>query len=142
MPLHDWRCADGHAFERYIAIAELASPQHCECGALAERVFLRFPMAWVSADVHYDSPIDGRAITSAQARREDLARNDCVPYDPELKTEQQRRQKEKDAALDKSVDETVDREIALMPARSREKLQAELEGGLVPELVRQTATAT
>ena len=142
MPLHDWRCAEGHAFERYVERTALNAQHFCDCGAPAERVYLRFPMAWVSPEIRYDSPIDGRPITSKQARAEDLARSNCVPYDPELKTEQQRKLKAKDDALDRAVDETVDREIALMPARSREKLQAELEGGLVPELVRQTATAT
>ena len=99
------------------------------------------PMVFVSPDICYDSPIDGRPITSMKARLEDLARSNCSPYDPEIKTDYQRRIKEKDAALDKSVDEIVDREIALMPAKKREKLVAELEGGLTVEPQRLTATA-
>jgi hypothetical protein len=30
----------------------------------------------------YASPIDGRMITSRTQRRDDLARNGCVPYEP------------------------------------------------------------
>jgi uncharacterized protein (UPF0254 family) len=40
--------------------------------------------------------------------------------------------------LEKSVDETVDREIAVMPARKKEKLQAEMEGGLTADIARIT----
>ena len=32
----------------------------------------------------YQSPIDGRPITSRTARKEDLKRNGCVPYEPSL----------------------------------------------------------
>lgn len=32
----------------------------------------------------YPSPIDGRPITSRQARKDDLARNGCVEYEPSL----------------------------------------------------------
>lgn len=32
----------------------------------------------------YQSPIDGKAITSRTARKEDLKRNGCVPYEPSL----------------------------------------------------------
>lgn len=138
MPLHDWRCTEGHAFERYIARDALDTPQFCDCGAVAERVFLKFPMAWVTGEIRYDSPIDGRPITSKRERDEDLARSNCVPYDPEMKKDHTRKIKEADEALDKAVDESVDKAIALMPARKKEKLQAELEGGMTTELVRQT----
>ena len=32
----------------------------------------------------YKSPIDGRPITSRQARRDDMKRNGCVEYEPSL----------------------------------------------------------
>ncbi len=32
----------------------------------------------------YSSPIDGRMITTRHERREDLKRNNCVPYEPSL----------------------------------------------------------
>ena len=141
MPLHDWKCLDGHAFERFIERDALDAPQHCDCGSLAERVFLKFPMSWVSPDICYDSPIDGRAITSMAQRRDDLARSDCVPYDPEMKKDHLRKLKEQDEALERSVDRTVDEEIAKMPIRKKDKLAAEMEAGLTAELVRQTVSA-
>lgn len=138
MPNHDHRCEAGHIFERFIARDQLDAQQYCECGKPAERVFLRFPMAWVSPDVCYDSPIDGRPITSMQQRKEDMARANCIEYDPEMRKDADRRQKEADENLDKSVDEFVDRQIATMPVRKREKLAAEMEAGLTAEPVRQT----
>lgn len=88
-------------------------------------------------DVCYDSPIDGKPITSAQARKEDLARSGCIEYDPEMKKDQQRRIEREDAVLEAAVSETVDAEIARMPARKREKLESEMQGGmdLQPERV-------
>lgn len=43
-------------------------------------------MPMVLSDIpEYRSPIDGRPITSRSARRDDLARNNCVEYEPSLK---------------------------------------------------------
>lgn len=40
-------------------------------------------MPMVRSDIEpYKSPIDGRPITTRTERREDLARNGCVPYEP------------------------------------------------------------
>lgn len=38
MPLYDFRCAEGHKFERFVTLANFALPQACECGAKAKRV--------------------------------------------------------------------------------------------------------
>ena len=138
MPLHDHRCKSGHYFERFIDRDRLHEVQLCDCGEPAERVFLRPPMSWVEKDICYDSPIDGRPITSKQARIEDLARSNCVPYEPEIKQDYQRRIEREEKALEKRVDETVEKEIHNLPARKREKLAAELQGGLVAEPVRGT----
>jgi hypothetical protein len=48
---------------------------------LPERNEIVMPM--VRSDIEpYKSPIDGKMITSRSARREDLARSGCVPYEP------------------------------------------------------------
>lgn len=138
MPLHDWKCNNGHVFERFVSRDELDSKHLCECGEVAERIFLSAPYSWATEDICYDSPIDGRPITSKQKRLEDLARSDCVPYDPDIKQDYQRRIDDGNARLEKSVDETVEKEIHTMPSRKREKLVAELQSGLVAEPVRLT----
>jgi hypothetical protein len=135
MPLHDFRCQQGHLTEAYVPQGtDAISCRHC--GERAEKVFLTFPMSFVQPDICYDSPIDGRPITSWQARKEDLARSGCIPYDPEMKKDAERKQKEAEARLEAAVDETVEREIAAMPVRKRERLAAEMEAGFDVTFVR------
>ena len=96
---------------------------------------------FVQADICYDSPIDGRPITSKQARIEDLARNNCQEYDPGMRQDYERRGKESQEKLEKIFDASVDEALALMPVRQREKLETELAGGATAEPVRVTAAA-
>jgi hypothetical protein len=37
MPLHDYRCGEGHRFERTVPLVLLTAEQRCECGAVAQR---------------------------------------------------------------------------------------------------------
>ena len=132
-PTHDFMCERGHVTEEFVAQGVDAIT--CACHLPATKVFLTAPMGFVQKDVLYDSPIDGKIITSRQARIEDMKRNDCIEYDPEMKKDAVRRIAEKDAALERSVDESVDATIAAMPVRKREKLEAEMSAGFdaVPE---------
>ena len=101
--------------------------------------FFATPMIFVSGDVCYDSPIDGRAITSRQQRIEDMKRNDCVEYDPCMKQDQERHLKEKDAFLDRQVENYVEERVHKMPGRQREQLANELLSGVTAEPIRLTA---
>ena len=139
--LYEYVCENKHHFDRYLPVADYQTQQTCECGASARRI-ISLPMLIIAGpEICYDSPIDGQPITSMQARREDLARSGCTPYDPGRKQDYDRRHKEAEAALEKAVDETVDREVALMPARKREKLEAELQSGVSAEPIRLNAPA-
>ncbi len=126
MPIYSYLCEAGHDFDRYLPLSEYAKPQTCECGKTAEKQ-LSAPMV-VTDLPGYQSPVDGRWIEGRKARREDLARNNCVPYEPSMKDEQQKRLARSNAEIDRKVDEHVEAEIAKMPARKREKLEAELRG--------------
>jgi hypothetical protein len=140
MPTYEYACDCGRTQDAYRKVEQRNDSPVC-CGKRMTRLISRV-MGFVQGDICYDSPIDGRPITSLQARREDLARSGCRPYDPEMKTDYQRRIKESEAALDKSVDETVDRAIAQMPVRKREKLEQELiNAGVTAEPVRLSANA-
>lgn len=101
-----------------------------------DRGEFRAPMGFVSTDVRYDSPIDGRAITNKHARIEDMKRNGCIEYDPGMKQDAERKRLENEAQLERGIEKTVEKEIATMPSRKKEKLAAEIEGGLSPEIVR------
>ena len=135
MPTYEFRCPEGHKFDRVLRVADYNVPQGCDCGLYAQRQ-ISIPMVFVSQDIRYESPIDGKVITTSQQRKEDLARHGCIEYDPEMRKDAERKRAASDAALDKAVDETVEREIHSMPARSREKLAAEFEGGITAEVVR------
>lgn len=139
MPTYLYICPNGTQFERYLPVSRYNESQTCECcGAVGSKV-ITVPNVFISPDICYDSPIDGRPITSKKAREEDLARSNCVPYDPEIKKDYQRRIEREEKALDKAVDMTIDREIATMPARKREKLEAELQAGFTVTPERRTA---
>lgn len=57
-----------------------------QTGAPMEKPFAgKITMPHVISDIpEYASPIDGRMITSRSERRDDLARNNCVEYEPSL----------------------------------------------------------
>lgn len=137
MPLYEYSCECGTTFEKYLAVLKCSEPQPCICGRIAKKK-ISLPMVFIQADISYRSPIDDRPITSMKARIEDLARNGCSPYDPEQKTDYNRRHKESEEKLEKAVEETVERELATMPTRKREKLEAELQGGMTAEPIRTT----
>jgi len=138
MPLYSFECGEGHVFDRYVKLSDFSLPQHCECGALARR---RICPVFVSADIQgYTSPIDGRWVGSRAQRREDLRRNGCVEWEPGFREEGERRKEREERELFQRVSETIDREIVRMPARKRERLAGELEGGITAEIVRKEPT--
>jgi len=85
-------------------------------------------MVVAKPDLSYDSPIDGKPITSWNARREDLKRHNCIEYDPEMKKDAVRHQQERDAALDQQIDQSVGESIAKMSDTQRTQLKKEVIG--------------
>ena len=138
MPLYAFVCEDGHQFDKYVPLAHFAEQQHCGCGKSTERLIGAPMLVTATEDVSYTSPIDGRVITSRDGHREDLKRNNCIPYDPEVKTDYARRIKDSEAHLDQVTGETVERTIHQMPSRTRAKLYAELESGATAQFARST----
>ena len=141
MPIYEYACECGSKFDRYLSFDDYLIPQTCECGKTASKV-LSLPHVFVKQSISYDSPIDGRHITNARERKEDLARSGCVEYDPGVKQDYQRRIQREEQELDKSVDESVDAAISKMPARKLEQLESELKSGLNPEVERITPSQT
>lgn len=139
-PMHDFLCAaTGHVFTAYQPIDQLDATMACEqCKGMADKVFLTPPMGFVRQDVHYASPVDGRPITSWNAHLEELSRTDSVVYEPGIRQDQERNERARAEALERSIDQTVEREVSLMPTRKKEKLAAELDGGMTAEPARVT----
>jgi len=132
--IYEYECDSGHRFERHLPVERYAEPQTCKCGAGSHKVITAV-RGYVRGDVCYDSPIDGRPVTSMRARRDDLARNNCVEYDPEMKKDVARRIEREQVELERRVESTVEATIESMPAKKRERLASELRAGAdcVPE---------
>jgi hypothetical protein len=111
----------------------------CEkCDLAAVRVWTAPVMVKAQPDIAYDSPVDGRPITTHAARRDDLKRNDCIEYDPEMKKDAARKQQERQQAFDASVEETVYKEVAKLPKKKKDRLIKEVVNqGVTAEVVRQ-----
>lgn len=143
MPVHDYRCPKClGVWEGYTSVAELGSKifacPTCPPYVEMERVYLKAPASFVQRDICYDSPIDGRPITNKQARIEDLKRNGCVEYDPEMRKDHERARQDADQRLDRAIEETVEAAVAVMDVRKQEKLAEELRGGASVEVTRPT----
>lgn len=140
MPVHDHKCKlCGSIVERFVAVADLDKPQHHNegcAGGLLERVFLVAPAGFVSRDIHYDSPVDGRPITTKHARQEDLRRHGCIEWEPGMKEHFARERQAAEAKLEASFDQTVEAAFEVMDTRKREKLAQELHAGANVEVER------
>lgn len=136
-PAYAYRCANQHETTKFFRVRDYVEAVDCDrCDLAAVRVFTS-PIVKVQPDIAYNSPIDGKPVTTHHARQEDLKRNNCIPYDPEMKTDAARRQQERAAALDASVEETVSQEIAKLPKAKKAQLVNEVvQQGLTAEVVR------
>lgn len=127
MPIYDYACPSGHRFSRFLTVAQHQGQMTCEgCPEMAVQVLTAPVMVKARPDICYDSPIDGRPITSWHARQEDLKRNGCQEYDPEMKTDYQRRIAEGERSLDRSIEQTVEAQIEQMPGMQRQRLYNEI----------------
>lgn len=97
-----------------------------ECGGTASQIITAPLLVKASADVCYDSPIDGRPVTSHAQRQEDMKRAQCVPYDPDMKVDQLRRIQAQDAAMDHAIESQVEEAVSKMPTATRAKLYSEV----------------
>lgn len=83
--MYEFECKKCHAMgEFYSSIADRHKTPKCRCGGKTQLVIspvmgrVMFPAA---GGQEYISPASGKAITSAKARRDDLARTGCRPYE-------------------------------------------------------------
>jgi hypothetical protein len=94
-------------------------------------------MVAIQADISYESPTTGKMINSYRARAEDLAESNCVPYDPDQKTDHINNVKAADDKLENKITGFVEKEIAALPVKKKERLVSEMERGMTCEIVRQ-----
>lgn len=115
------KCKKTHDYVR--SVANYLDTPEC-CGEKTEKVILTAPKGHVQMDVCYDSPIDGRPITSWAAREEDMKRNNCRPWEgmEAEKKEVKRQEQEMYKAIDKIAEKAVDEAWAQLPTESRNAL--------------------
>ena len=118
MPIYSTCCvtcsARGTVFRRIVERDNLPA---CSCGGTLLRPVEAPTVA--GAITPYESPASGKWITSASARRDDLARTNCVPYDPGMKQDAARNQKASMARTDALVEHFVDKTVGEFAACGR-----------------------
>ena len=142
MPLYEFGCPNGCREEHFLTLFQRNCWTTHLCRKherLMEQIISAPTMVKVAPDICYDSPVDGRPITSWEAREEDLKRNHCRPYDPMMKQDAERFRNESQAKVEAAMDETVAEAITKMPTKERGKLYADLtEKGLTADIIRTT----
>ena len=138
MPTYSYKCDHcGYKFELIERMRDHKNVTECiMCKSEAKQVILTPPLAFVAPECVYESPIDGTVITNRKQRIEDMARNNCMEYDPGMRQDYDRRQKESDLALDKAVDETVDKALETMPSDQKQQFLTGIANGLTAEPTR------
>lgn len=143
MPLHDFRCAEGHITEAWVPQGlDVVGCAYCKGYKSATKVFLKAPQGYVQPDICYDSPIDGRPITTKQARLEDLKRNGCREYETGEKEEMLKQKELEEKSLDRAVEATVEETLAGWSPRKKEILEQEIRAGVTTEIVRKDSNGT
>lgn len=128
MPIYSYKCQKCGVFDRFLKLERHTNVVECpNCARLSTQVITSAPAMFVQSDCNYESPIDGRPITSHKQRLDDMARHGCIEYDPEMRKDADRRLKESEAALEKNIDASVEREILGMSGAEVENLGKALE---------------
>lgn len=134
MPMYQFRCTDGHVFDRLVPLSQFDLPQFCSCGAAASREIVA---PAIRTDYpSYTCPVSGKWIEGRAAHRENLARTGCRILEPGETSSLASRQSSSEAALDAAIDSTAEELIANLSTRDKERLAAEMDSGLSAEIVR------
>ncbi len=134
MPIYEYKCECGRKVDKFLKLEEHSKPQRCECGAWMVK---QFSAPMIRGDYQaYNCPVTGKLIDGRKAHRENLAQHGCRVLEAGEREQVEQYRRRSDAALDKAVDATADEFVATLPTRDREKLVAEIQGGLTTEIVR------
>ena len=115
------QCGKLHGY--YKPVSEYLNTPDC-CGVKTEKVIMTPPKGYVSMDICYDSPIDGRPITSKQARIEDLKRSGCREWEGMASEKNAVKKAEKESAelLDKQLDTRIHEAVQTLKPEAKRAL--------------------
>lgn len=106
MPCYSTRCLTcskrGTVYRR---VAERDNLDPCECGGVISRVIDK-PMVAIFPE--YDSPLDGRPITSRAQRNEDLRKAKAYEWEPGIEKDIARKKEYEKAAAFQPISDAVD----------------------------------
>lgn len=127
MPVYEAFCDSCRNLQTYIRKVDDRDKTPVCCDVPTRKVILTVPMGFVQVDVCYDSPIDGRPITTRQARIEDMKRSGSRPWEgmKDERAEAARRVAYSDMESDKALDKAIDQSMMQISETSRRAL---LEG--------------
>lgn len=140
MPTYDYKCATcSRRREVFLKLADINSSVYCNhCGQAMNR---QLAAPFVRGDtVSYDCPITGNRIEGRRAHEENLRRHGCRVLEPGETEQYKARNAELDQQFEAKIEESADRFIAGLPTDKRDRLAAEMEGGLTTEVVRSAPT--
>lgn len=125
MPLYEYSCVCGHTCTdfRHVDQRRTDAPVHC-----GRRMDLVIGAPAVQADLPgYLSHATGRWVEGRAARRDDLARSNCRPWEgmEQERKEATKRKREADAKADKKLEEAVRRTYAELPPSKRRVLEGD-----------------
>ena len=129
MPVYDFKCPEGHHFERFVKLENFDQPQLCFCGEKAQRL-ISAPMFTVD-NTDYPCPITGERISSRHQHEENLRKHDCRVLESGEVEANQKNREAAEAAFDKSIENSVERELSNWGSDKMEKLANELTNGNV-----------
>lgn len=109
MPLYDYQCsACDKVFANVFRDYEERDNGPVCCGAISSKVWLTSPgVIGARAFDAFVSPASGKVIRTEAQYKDDLARSNCVPYEPGIKQDQERRVKNQEAETSQLVEKIV-----------------------------------
>lgn len=134
MPLYEYKCGNGHKFERFLKLEDYQEPQLCACTNPASRV-ISAPMFHVE-NVAYDCPVTGKWIGSKNQHEENLRKHSSRVFEPGERQRATRDKEADEAAFDKSIDDSVEKAYESLPSAKRERLANEVLGGMDVQIER------
>jgi putative FmdB family regulatory protein len=127
MPTYTYRCNKcDEDTEKFNKMANMHDSPICECGGETKKIMNVCNIGAFSTQVHnnYESPIDGKVITSERQRQYDMESNGCRPWEG-IKQEKKQVAKQKkinNDKLDKAVNKNLEKQIAQMPTEKKKRL--------------------
>lgn len=128
MPLYDFRCEQGHVFERQVKLSAYEEPQYCSCQSPARRV-ISTPRFSVE-NVGYDCPITGKWIGSKREHQDNLSRHNCRVLETGETQINEQRKADAEAKFEKQLDDGVEKLFDSMPSEKKERLANEVLSGM------------